>query len=662
MNRPMGETRLTLHARLWLVASLAVVILPHLPRLPAALGAFCVGAVLWRLLRELRGWQLPGKGATLILTLTAVGTVIGIHGTVIGHEAGAAMLAVMLTLKLVEARSLRDGMIVVMLGYFVVVSGFLFEQTIFAGVYLFGVTALLTATLIALNHPAGGTPWREYLRLSGGLLIQALPLMLALFFLFPRVSGGLWGVSANEQAGRTGLGDTLEMGAISELMESDEVAFRAEFPQGPPAPDALYWRGPVLWHTDGRRWTGLTRRERGSVPSPSYAPKPAGEPIRYAITLEPHQRNWLLALDYAADAPPGASMAPGGQLVSARKVRNRRRLALEAFPDVEDKPLSAQLSQWALDLPPGRNPKTLAMAAAWRTEGLDDRALVARALSHFRDGPFVYTLNPPKLADQPVDEFLFTTRRGFCEHFAASFATLMRASGVPARLVTGYYGGDRNEIGQFLVVRQANAHAWTEVYLKGDGWVRIDPTSVIPPERVESGARGTGTTAAERDQAAAQASWMRRGWEFAAQGWDAINHNWNVWVMGYDSTQQRELLERLGLGALGWVGLVAVLGGALVLGLAVAALVVLRRRRRRDPLSRAWARFGEKLARAGTLRHLHEGPRDFGRRAATRHPAARAQIEAIVALYEQLRYGPGEDDRGDLQALERAVRKFRPRQ
>lgn len=661
MNRPMGETRLSLHARLWLLASLAVVVLPHLPRLPVLLGAFCVGALLWRLLRELRGWRLPGKGTTLVLTLLAVGTVIGIHGTVVGHEAGAAMLVVMLSLKLIEVKSLRDGMIVVMLGYFVVVSGFLFEQTIFAGVYLFGVTALLTATLVALNHPGEGSRWREYLRLSGALLIQALPLMLALFFLFPRLSGGLWGVAAGNQA-ITGLGEELEMGAISQLMESEEVAFRAEFPQGSPPAETLYWRGPVLWHTDGRRWTGLTRRERALVPTQSYTPAPIGEPLPYAVTLEPHQRHWLLALDFAAKTPPGASIAPGGQLVSDRKVRTRRRVAMEAFPGLENPPLTGALSQWALALPAGHNPKTVAMAEAWRAEGLGDRALVARALSHFRDGPFIYTLNPPKLVGDPVDEFLFGTKRGFCEHYAASFVTLMRASGVPARLVTGYYGGDRNDIGEFLVVRQSNAHAWTEVYLQGEGWVRIDPTAVIPPERVENGARAAGSDGTGQAESRAQESWINRGWQLAAQGWDALNHHWNVWVMGYDSSQQRELLERLGLGGLGWGGLVALLAGSLGLGMAVAALFILRRHRKRDPLGRAWQRFGQKLAQVGTARLLHEGPRDFGRRAAERHPGFRAQIDTIVNLYERLRYGPEPDNAGDLEKLEHAVRKFRPRQ
>lgn len=662
MNRPMGETRLFLHARLWLIGSLAVAVLPHLLRLPLALSAFCAAAVGWRVLRELRGWRLPGKGVTLLLTLLAFGTVVGIYGAVVSHEAGTAMLVVMLCLKLIEVRSLRDGMVVVMLGYFVVVSGFLFEQSIFAGAYLFLVTGLLTATLVALNHPGGSGQWRRYLQLSGALLLQSLPLMLALFFLFPRLSGSLWGMAAAQQTARTGLGDQLEMGAISRLVESTEVAFRAEFPDGSPPADELYWRGPVLWHTDGRRWTGLTRDQIARVPGGEYTPAALGDPVRYAVTLEPQQHRWLLALDYPGGAPAGATMTPGWQLVSEKRIGGRRRLDLEAFPAVENAPLPKSLAEWALTLPAGKNPRAVSLAERWRGAGLNDRELVAKGLEYFREGPFVYTLEPPQLGQNPVDQFLFESNRGFCEHFAASFVTLMRAAGVPARLVTGYHGGERNRVGEFLVIRQSNAHAWTEVYLRGQGWVRVDPTSVIPPERVERSAIATGAGGMGGMDAGEGGSWMRLGLRFTLQSWDALNHNWNVWVLGYDWSRQRDLLERLGLAGFGWSGLIALLFAALVFALGVAALVVLRRRRRTDLLVRAWDRFGEKLARAGTHRLPYEGPRDFGRRAAQQHPASAADIEAITGLYEALRYGVPTGTTGGPYELERAVRRFRPRQ
>jgi len=662
VNHPMGDTPLSLHARLWLIASLAVVVLPHLFRFPVVLGAFCVAAIGWRLLRDLRGWELPGKPASTILTLAALGGVIGIYGTVFGHEAGAALLVVMLCLKLIEVRTLRDGMVVVMLGYFVVVSGFLFDQSIFVGAYLFSVAALLTAALIALNHPGGSAgKWRGYLRLSGTLLVQALPLMLALFVLFPRISGSLWGLAAPEETGQSGLSEDMEMGSMSRLLDSEEVAFRAEFPRGTPPAERLYWRGPVLWHTDGRHWTGLSEAQTERVGRTYH---PLGEPVPYRITLEPHQQHWLLALDYPGKPPGTYRLTPGWQLLSKEKVEKRRRLELNAFPAPANRPLPEKLRQWALTLPPEKNPRTQALGSQWRAAGMDPRELVQRAMTFFREGPFVYTKEPPRLGRNAVDQFLFESRRGYCEHFAASFTTLMRTAGVPARVVTGYQGGEENSVGKFLVVRQSDAHAWSEVYLPREGWVRVDPTSAIPAERVDEGIDSTRFETTRPSPGQIDSDWLVEGWRLARQSWDAINHGWNLWVLGYGSRQQQRLLEKLGLGDLGWRGLVGILGLTLVAGLGGIALVVLRKRTKQDPAVAAWQQFCNKLARNGLTRKHHEGPRDFGRRSARSRPGAAAEIERIVSLYEAVRYADPRTGTGHrkLAQLRKAIGTFRPRQ
>jgi transglutaminase-like putative cysteine protease len=435
------------------------------------------------------------------------------------------------------------------------------------------------------------------------------------------------------------------------------VAFRVVVDGPTPPADQLYWRGPVLWTTDGRRWDPI-RRE---FPPPWFREAPTyemtGEPVRYALTLEPHDERWLFALDLPAAAPAGVNLTADFQLLLPRKAVSRQRYELASHTAYRTGPLPQVQQRLALQLPPGRNPRSRELARQW--SALTPAEIVRTALALFRDQPFWYTRQPPLLGDDAIDEFLFDSRRGFCEHYAAAFVTLMRGAGLPARVVTGYQGAEGNPLADYLIVRQSRAHAWAEVWLEGEGWVRVDPTAVIPPQRVETDTdlRRFRTTAAPLVDV--DLSWLARNLSRMRYGWDALNNAWNQWVLGYNHERQKELLQRLGLLAFGWQGALAFLFGAIGMVLATVALYLLRRGRGRpDAVVRLYERYCRKLARVGLGRAPHEGPADFARRVAAARPDLARAGDEITTLYIALRYGAAQADA--LRQLRGAVQRFRP--
>ncbi|MCW8919511.1 MAG: DUF3488 and transglutaminase-like domain-containing protein [Gammaproteobacteria bacterium] len=631
-------------SRLWLLAALFLVLLPHLWRMPVALSLASLGVFGWRLAHELKGWPLPRRALRWLLTLLAFAAVALLFKSVVGRDAGVALLSVMLCLKLLELRTLRDALITLYIGYFLVLGAFLFDQSLYIGGYLLLVVLLLTAALIALNHPqSSAASTRFYLRYAGQLLLQAFPLMVALFLLFPRLDGPLWHMP-QERTGKTGLSDEIRMGTLSSLVESEEVVFRVEF-QGPiPAADRLYWRGPVLWRTDGRLWRTLRQPLLPAVPHFAAA----SEPLSYNVTLEAGDRRWLFALDLPATLPQGldspALIRPDFQLLADKPLTTTQRYTVSSVLDYRTSQLND--AEWwaALQLPEEVNPETVALARGWVDAGLTPEQLVTRALNYFRDNDFYYSRRPPLLDNDPVDDFLFNSRRGFCEHYATSFVTLMRAAGVPARVVTGYQGGERNRLGDYLIVRQSNAHAWGEVWLEGQGWRRIDPTSNIPPERVEEVVDSQRFTTTDLLAGVAQGrefGLFKKGFYRLRHMWDAMNHGWNQWVLGFDKGQQERLLKALGLQEKGWGGLILLLVGALLVLVAlISAVVLLQRPRQSDPVQRHYQRFCAKLAKRGVVRKADEGPLDYATRAALALPQHRELITTITRLYVALRYQP----------------------
>lgn len=636
--------------------ALAAAAAPHLGHLPLPIVLFALACGLWRWMAAHAGWPLPGAAVRVLLAALALSGVSMTFGTVFGRDPGTALLTAMLGLKLLELRGYRDAMLILFLGCFLVVVMAFHSQELPAAAALVGALLLIVAATIDLNHPAAARqgPARLPLRSAGLMMLQALPLMLFMFVLFPRLPAPLWGLPADAHDGATGLSETMAPGSVSQLAGSDAVAFRVTFEEEelPPA-ESLYWRGPVFWHTDGRNWSGDAQR---LPPRPAAGPRftPAGVPVRYAVMLEPSRQRWLFALDLPYTAPEGATHTDDLFLLADRPVRELRRYAVTSYSAFRTAALEPRERQRALQLP-AANPRSVALGRSWRDEADSDEALVQRALAHFRFEPFHYTLSPPLLGEDPVDEFLFESRRGFCEHYAAAFTVLMRAAGVPARVVTGYQGGELNPIGGFLVVRQRDAHAWAEVWLEGRGWTRVDPTAAVAPERI---ARG-GSELLGRDGARAR-SGLAGGMvgdllERASQGWDALSIRWDAWVLAYGPDVQAALLGRLGLRS--WLALALGMAAALVLVLLLLALAL--QRRRRDPLAELHGRFRAKLARRGVAAAPSEGPMAYAARARARCPELADRIDRITGLYVAMRYGRNYAPQ-DIRRLRRAVADFRP--
>jgi transglutaminase-like putative cysteine protease len=633
---------------LLLIASAALTVAPYTAWLPVWASAAAALLLLWSVFTSIRGVSFPARWLLVLITLVSVVGVFLSYRTIWGRDAGVTLLVMLLFLKLLETRARRDVFVAAFLVYFVALANFFYSQSIPTAFLMLLTVLLTTAVLVGFSAPQ--RPIAENFKTAGLMLAQAGPVMLLLFFLFPRVQGPLWGLPQDAYSGVTGLSDTMKPGAISELSHSDAIAFRVKFETAPPTRSQLYWRGPVMTDFDGQTWRVALPQLRRDMSVEAF-----GTPIDYEVTLEPHNRNWMFALEMPTRIPQTARLTSDYLPISLTPIRNRIRYQMRS--STQFRTLSGASPgdlAAALRLPGGVNPRARALAREWRDSLPDDPAIVRRAIEFFRSSRFEYTLDPPILGANSVDEFLFDTKQGFCEHFASSFVFLMRAAGVPARVVTGYQGGDTNPVDGYMVVRQADAHAWSEVWLEGNGWTRVDATAAAIPVRVELGIT-----------AAAPASvtlLMRSGFDWLKKlrnNWDALTNQWNQWVLGYNAERQLEMLSRLGMKQPSWETMTLILfwsvGGVLLL----VALWLLRATRREDAVQRAWLRFCSKLARAGLARASSEGPLDYSARVSRRLPASETSVRAITALYVEQRYGPAAD-RESLARLKHLVREFAP--
>jgi transglutaminase-like putative cysteine protease len=637
---------------LYLLLSLVAVGAPHALHLPWWTVGLVAMLLAWRAYVGYARRALPNRWLLLLTALAATFGVFLSYRTIFGREAGVALLVVMVVLKTLEMRTLREAMLLIFLTYFLAITNLLYSQGIGAALYMLGCTLFITATMISLNYAAAEPPFRAQLRTAGLMLAQSVPLMLALFLLFPRVPGPLWGMPRDAFAGVTGLSDTMTPGGISSLVLSDAVAFRVSFESPLPRTRDLYWRGPLMWDFDGRTWS--VQFFLNTVPGIEAS----GEPVKYEVTLEPHNRRWMFALDLPAVVPSGAVVSADYHLYSVRPVNIRVRYEMTSllnagFGGAE----SQQVLNRALRLPARSNPRAQALGRSLREKhGANHVAIANEMLTLFRGQEFRYTLEPPLLGEHSVDEFLFSTRAGFCEHYASAFAVVMRAAQVPTRVVTGYQGGDYSALGSYLIVRQADAHAWTEIWLKDRGWVRVDPTSAVSPLRVDTGI----SAAVPRNESLPLL--VRGDAEFLRQlrlTWDYVANAWNQWVLGYTPERQRWLLSNVGVDNATWEKLTAILfclAGVIVAMLTALALRQLRSRVR-DPVKIAYLRFCDKLRRRGLPRAAAEGPVDYALRVRGLRPDLTPAVDGITALYVALRYG-AEKSTAALLDLQQRVRQF----
>ncbi|AWH20568.1 DUF3488 and transglutaminase-like domain-containing protein [Stenotrophomonas sp. ZAC14D2_NAIMI4_6] len=633
------------NARYWTLASAALALLPLLLQLPTLLAALFAGAaVLTALLSQRRVLPMPVR---VLLVLAMLGAIVWQMGAMRpGRDTGCAMLAAMLAIKSSELRSLRDARSLIGFALFAPFAAFLLDQgpltTALAA--LAGITGLLALQRLAQGEGhSAPVPLRGQLHGVGRLLLIGLPLALACFWLFPRLATPLWGIP-DRAVGTPGLSDTMEPDQWLDLMADDTPALRVQFFGAAPAAEQRYWRGPVMTRFDGHVW----RRDPAAQFRTPAVVEQTGSGWDYQIDYEPTDRRQLVALDLPRSAPAGARLDADMSLSSDRRLSALTRWRLQSAPARRfDATLSAEQRRAALQLPAGFNPRTATLARQWRQEaGNDDAAVVRRALAWITTD-FSYTLETPVAGRDPVDAFLFDYKAGFCQHFSSSFVVLMRNAGIPARVVTGFAGGTRNRIGNYWVVRRMDAHAWAEVWLPQQGWVRVDPTAAVAPERILD-------TLDDRLQAGTDTNLQQRWLQIGQMG-DWLRRGWNDLVLSFDARRQQQMLQPLGLDDLGPGQLLAGFVTAALLALAWMAWLLARGERERDPLLRAWRRLGRRYARRGLGREPHEPPMIWAGRVHAQHPDP-----ALLALSQRFADARYAGTRTDLAALLRDLRRHRP--
>ncbi len=636
---------------------MSLVLIPHVTRIPFWISLVAGCALLIRAMSRI---DLRRVRARILLTLIVMITTAGVyfeHGTLLGLQSGVSLFVLMLSFKTLETRNLRDGMLVTCLSCFMLITHFFYTQSIPVTLYAIAVAVIIPMTLMQLNKRNAALSYAYRFRFAGTMLLQSIPLMLILFILFPRLSGPLWALPDDAGSGITGLSDSMSPGQISSLTQSDKVAFRVEFEGEPPPSSRRYWRGPVLWNFDGQTWRAHASAPITQAPSDIQSE----DIIRYEVTLEPHGKQWLFALDIPDSIPSDATLNGDYQLLLNKPLEKRIKYQMVSNLDYTiGRDLNSYERHLALRLPKRGAAQARQLASEWRRNANSDpQRTIEQALEFFSKQNFFYTLTPQPLGRDPVDAFLFNTREGFCEHYASSFVVLMRAAGLPARVVTGYSGGEWNPLGNYMLIRQADAHAWAEVWLQNEGWVRVDPTAAVAPERIL-----TGISSALREnsllpmfvRASHAGSWLNR----LNLAMDNVNFQWNAWVLSYGPDRQQALLSWLGHDAAQWQVLIVwmVTGISAFMVAYTLAFFWNNRITPTDPLVRAYERLSNKLTSVNLPRLTAEGPIEYARRIRAARPDIGDLVEPVLQHYARLRYSSYKDDK-EIDLLRRRIRKLR---
>jgi hypothetical protein len=626
--------------------SLAAALLFTIPSMLGTLALWVPGIFLCALAAkfwmEPKGWRLRSTIAKLLLAAGILAAILANYGSVKGIEPGVSIIVMLMSIKILEAHTPREFQVMVMVAFVLCLCGFFLSQDLAVALCLLATFTLLLVALIQF-HRGSTSSFRRPLFAACKLMAQAAPLIVLLFLFFPRVSGGFRFQLGQTGGAGSGFSGQLSPGSVASLADSSGVAFRAEFPDGKiPPPNKMYWRGVVMWRCNGLEWrapempAALPRRAASATSS---------DAIRQWITIEPHNGHWMFALDWPIKAPPGATVAPGNYVWITQPIRKTRRYEVTSLPAPEEKELRPRERKLSLQVPAPISPALWSLVQSWTRKDPNPHVVVSKALEFFRTQGFRYSLSPGEYDKNGLDEFLLHRRLGFCEHYAASFATLMRLAGIPARVVTGYLGGEYNEIGHFYLVRQSDAHAWCEVWFPNSGWERVDPTSVVAPDRVNLGLNSflerRAAAGQTQDQRPALMKTLSRWSSFtkARLAWQTLTYEWDVHVLSFDADTQESFFESIGIGDRGPLP-IFIIAALVVIALLIVYAVWMRVRSRTsgDRIKTLYEMFCSKAARLGAARGPAEGPLDFSRRAVQLLPNESERIQNISRDYVALRY------------------------
>ncbi len=655
-----------------LPAVLLFTMLPLLLTISPFISVFIFAVLFWSFLHSLGRVHLPGRIMRFFLVLIALFLLISQYGFIFSQKASLALFCLMLTLKFLEIKNeldRRNIFLILFLGFFIIITHFLNSQNFLLSLYALINTFILCLILVAFNRkPQDSLPISGNLKLVSGIFIKALPFAIVLFLFFPRIPGPLWSLPEDGQINKTGISDKMFPGSVSELVDSNEIAFRVDFISPVPSSDKLYWRGPVLTQTDGFLWT--QKKQQPLIKPLNNILTEMSDPVQYTITLEPTHQKWLFALempvDISGDTINGYFISNDLQVINKNNINQLIQYRLTSMAIFKLQAISPAELKAALKFP-DNNPETLALGKQWSEQFNNKEQIVLQALNYYRDQAFFYTKKPDIMVDNPADEFLFDKRRGFCEHYASSFVLLMRAAGIPARVVTGYQGIEKNEVGNYYIVRQSNAHAWAEVWIKNKGWQRVDPTAMIPPSRIEQDIFDTNLDRLNYSSlnipdlprlTARQKTELYNLGRYLSQTLDNLKHSWNKWILGYDKTQQQLFLKFMGLSA-NWQTLIVLLISSIgIIALIIYFLFRFQNRKPTDPVIISYKKFIQKLIKSGMTILPSEGPESIYKRALIKFPEHSNELNTIFNLYLRIRYG-NQELRELLEDFQIAVKRLR---
>ena len=616
-------------------------VLPLYTGMPITIIILITALSLWQIIIIKRNKQNPGRVIQLAIILIIFLIILYSYGHIFGQQPGIALVTLMTILKLFESKTTRDCYIIIYSAFFIIASNFFHTQSIWLIIYVFLVVVFLLNILIALSDRLTTVPLNTRLRMAARFLIYALPLMLVLFFLFPRIPGPLWGLPDNTFSSQTGLSEEMSPGSINRLINSSAIAFRVSFVNEIPDHSQRYWRGAVLSLYDGKTW------KRNDAPATAkanirYMDQDTNKQhiFRYNVTLEPTNLNWLLSLEYPINHDPRYRFNREAMLITKNKITNVINYTIETQNHATNQALFAQESYKNRLLPVNQNPQTITLARELLTASKhDSKQYIDTVLSFFRNNNFIYTLSPDLLAQDAMDDFLFNSRRGFCEHYASAFVYLMRAAGIPSRVVVGYQGGKMNPLDNYMIVRQSDAHAWTEVWIN-DRWTRIDPTAAVSPNRIEQGIQNAGL---EQNKLPLLLVSNNNFIKNVAFLYDSFQNSWNQWVIGFNQKKQNDLLKFLGFERATSSDLILLLVSCLtVTGFIIAWIVLKQNTTSSDRVQHFYNLFCQRLQRHGIQRKLHEGPVDFEKRIyneLTLTTSVKNNVAFVFKAYRNLHYG-----------------------
>ncbi|MGZ5057528.1 MAG: transglutaminase TgpA family protein [Methylobacter sp.] len=630
---------------IFLLSSIGLIVFPHVYHIPVAVFSFFCLLLGWRFIGIWKQNWLPGKLAVLLLAVCGIALLYHQHQGLFGRDAGTNLFITALGLKLLEIRKERDLYLISYMAFIVAASQFLYEQSILMAAYILMVCCVLLATLVCINSCKAQT--LAALKTAVMIIFQALPIAVALFILFPRIEAPKWVLFNEPHQAKTGLSDSMEPGSISDLSLSDELVFRAKFAGAIPPSQQRYWRGPVLSYTDGKRWT------QALFQKPLAKPAVSGTAYQYTILMEAQDKNWIFALDMPAEFSSPLTQNAGYQLITLDRADKRAEYKVTSYTGYKTGLINRSEYRAATQLPGEPSDKIKQLVG--QLHGFDSPPdnFINQLLNHFRTEDFHYTLTPPAMEENPIESFLFETRRGFCSHYASAFVYLMRVAHIPARVVTGYQGGELNKVGDFLEIRQADAHAWAEVWLEKRGWVRIDPTAAIAPERIERNTNVGRQTADGSVENIPVYNWLKQ----ARQLWSSVDYSWQRWVINYDNKSQTRFLSAFGINDLKTMIYWMIAAVALITAV-LSWFLLYRKPKSADKILLVYNRFCKKLAKHGLLKGTGEGAKDFAERVKIKLPEQAEDIDQITGVFIKLRYGHSATNE-DLQRLKTLVALFR---